>query len=174
MSSSIILGGGCFWCLDAAYREVRGILSSTAGYSGGPIDHPTYKTVASGTIGHAEVVRLIYDERVISLDSILNIFWVIHDPTTPNRQGHDIGTQYRSCIFYEHDSDRAVIEASVKMAQLLWKDPIVTEVAKFKVFYPAEEEHQNYYAKNPEASYCQVVINPKLNKLRQAAAGLLA
>lgn len=173
MSSAIILGGGCFWCLDAAYREVRGILSSTAGYSGGAIDHPTYQKVASGATGHAEVVRLVYDEQVIDLDSILNIFWAIHDPTTPNRQGHDVGSQYRSCIFYEHESDRSVIDASIKMAQLVWKDPIATEVAKFKVFYPAEEEHQNYYAKNPEAGYCQVVINPKLQKLRQAAASLL-
>ena len=174
MSNSIVLGGGCFWCLDAAYRMVRGVSKSVVGYAGGSIGNPTYEQVCSGTTGHAEVVHLTYDPEQISLSEILTVFWTIHDPTTLNRQGHDVGSQYRSCIYYENETDRDAIDASVTDIQQVWSDPIVTEIAPLDTFYPAEDYHQDYFAKNPEAGYCQVVINPKLLKLRQEASQLLA
>lgn len=172
MARSIVLGGGCFWCLDAAYRAVTGITSCVSGYAGGSVPNPTYEQVSTGATGHAEVVRLTYDEH-ITLEDILKVFWTIHDPTTPNRQGHDIGTQYRSCIYYENADDATVIQQSIENTQKLWSQPIVTEVKQLDAFYPAEEYHQNYFAKNPEAGYCQAVINPKLQKLHQQAAELL-
>lgn len=174
MSNSIVLGGGCFWCLDAAYRMVRGVSKSVVGYAGGSIVSPTYEQVSSGTTGHAEVVHLTYDPKQISLAEILKVFWTIHDPTTLNRQGHDVGSQYRSCIYYENETDRDVIDESVTDTQQIWPSPIVTEIAPLDTFYPAEDYHQDYFAKNPEAGYCQVVINPKLLKLRQEASQLLA
>jgi peptide-methionine (S)-S-oxide reductase len=174
VSKGIVFGGGCFWCLDAAYRIVRGIESSIAGYAGGSAADPTYEQVLSGDTGHAEVVRLEYDESQISLEDILRIFWVIHDPTTLNRQGYDIGAQYRSCIFYEDEEDLETINRSLDEIQKLWNDPVVTQVTELAAFYPADDYHQDYFAKNPEAGYCQSVINPKLLKLRQSAAELLA
>lgn len=173
MSHSVVLGGGCFWCLDAAFRLVRGVESSIVGYAGGQETDPTYEAVCSGQTGHAEVNRVTFDEHKVSLDEILKVFWTVHDPTTLNRQGHDIGTQYRSCIFYEDDSDRDIIETSIREVQSFWSSPIVTTVEKLDTFYPAEDYHQDYFAKNPEAGYCQVVINPKLVKLRKEAAELL-
>ena len=152
---------------------VRGVEESVVGYAGGVSPDPTYEHVSSGDSGHAEVVRVTFDDNVISLEDILRIFWTIHDPTTLNRQGHDVGSQYRSCIFYESDYDTAVIEASIKGVQKLWNTPIVTTVNKLDAFYQAEDYHQNYFAKNPEAGYCQVVINPKIQKLRAVAAELL-
>jgi peptide-methionine (S)-S-oxide reductase len=174
VSKNIVLGGGCFWCLDAAYRMVRGVSESVAGYAGGNTDNPTYEEVSSGATGHTEVVRITFDEVEISLEDVLKVFWTIHDPTTLHRQGHDVGTQYRSCILYEEEGDLDTIQASVAGVQKLWPDPIVTEVAPLKAFYTAEDYHQDYFAKNPEAGYCQVVINPKLFKLRQNAAALLS
>jgi peptide-methionine (S)-S-oxide reductase len=153
---------------------VRGVSSSVAGYAGGDTEDPTYDQVITGTTHHAETVRITYDEDQITLEQILTVFWTIHDPTTPNRQGNDVGTQYRSCIFYENEADRPIIDDSIIEAQKHWSDPIVTEVAKLTTFYPAEDYHQNYFAKNPDAGYCQVVINPKLAKLREKAAELLA
>lgn len=174
MSRSIVLGGGCFWCLDAAYRMVRGVEESVVGYAGGDSPDPTYEQVSSGTSGHAEVARITFEDGVISLEDILRVFWTIHDPTTLNRQGRDTGSQYRSCIFYESDDDIRVIEASMQEVQKLWDDPVVTSIERLDTFYPAEEYHQNYFARNPEAGYCQVVINPKLLKLREKAAELLS
>lgn len=162
-----ILGGGCFWCLDAAYRLINGVNNVVVGFSGGQVPEPTYEQVVGGQTGHAEVARIEFDLSAISYADILDIFWALHNPTTLNRQGNDAGTQYRSVIFFEDDSQQQVAENSKAEIQKLWPDPVVTEVLPLENFYPAEEYHQNYFAKNPSQGYCQVVINPKLKKLRQ-------
>lgn len=167
------LGGGCFWCLDAAYQRVKGVRRSVAGYAGGRAADPTYEQVHAGTTGHAEVVQLDFDAEVISYDTILNIFWVIHNPTTLNQQGNDVGEEYRSIILYHDQTQKEVAEASLAMTQKLWDDPIVTEVVPYEIFYPAEEEHQDFFQKHPEFAYCQVVINPKLHKLQERYGSLL-
>jgi peptide-methionine (S)-S-oxide reductase len=146
----------------------------TSGYAGGDLPNPTYYGVASGRSGHAEVVKVEFDPAIITLEDILDIFWAIHDPTTVNRQGHDVGPEYRSIILYETDKQKPVVEASVQAAAKLWADPIVTEIKKLAVFYEAEPEQQNFFKTHPEAAYCQVVINPKLIKLRQKFAKNLA
>jgi peptide-methionine (S)-S-oxide reductase len=161
------LGGGCFWCLDAAYRRIEGIKSVVSGYAGGATPNPTYEQVCNGTTGHAEVVQVEFDPDVITYPEILEIFWTIHDPTTLNRQGADVGSQYRSAIFYEGDTQKAAAEASRDEVQALWPNPVVTEIVPLEAFYPAEEYHQDFYAKNPGQGYCQAVINPKLRKLRE-------
>lgn len=166
MTQSIVLGGGCFWCLEAAYQLIDGVTSVVSGYSGGDDLHPTYESVSTGDTGHAEVVKVTFDPEAISLEDILNIFWVIHDPTTPNRQGEDIGSQYRSIILYEDTAQEEAIATSVGKAAKLWDKPITTEVMALETFYPAEDYHQNYFVNNPEQGYCQAVINPKLAKLR--------
>lgn len=172
-TESIILGGGCFWCTEAAYQMIRGVTKVTSGYAGGTVPEPTYEVVSSGKTGHTEVVRVEFDPNEISLADILDIFWAIHDPTTPNRQGNDVGTQYRSAIYYENPDQKTVIDESVAAVAKLWDPPIVTEVAPLAKFYPAEEYHQNFFRKNPSQGYCQIVINPKLEKLRQKFAGRL-
>ncbi|HEY6736901.1 MAG TPA: peptide-methionine (S)-S-oxide reductase MsrA [Candidatus Saccharimonadia bacterium] len=172
-SESIVLGGGCFWCLEAAYQMVRGITNVVPGYAGGHTTDPDYWKVASKTTGHAEVVRLEFDPAIISFADILHIFWAIHDPTTPDRQGNDVGPEYRSLILYGSDAQRAAAEASRAEAQALWPDPIVTEIKPLEHFYEAEEEHHNYFKKHPNQAYCQVVINPKLAKLRAKFADRL-
>lgn len=171
---SIVLGGGCFWCLDAGYRLIEGVTEVVSGYAGGHTKDPHYYAVASGDTGHAEVVKVTFDPSKISAEDILDIFWAMHDPTTLNRQGADEGSQYRSAIYYTDAAQEAIVAASLKEVAKLWDDPIVTEVKKLEVFYPAEEEHQNYFEKHPEAGYCQIVINPKLAKLRQKFQKLLA
>lgn len=171
---SIVLGGGCFWCLDAAYRMIKGVHGVTSGYAGGSSPNPTYSEVSRGTTGHAEVVRVEFDPAVITLAQILEIFWVLHNPTTPNRQGNDIGPQYRSMILCSSQQQKETVEASVIDVEKLWDAPIVTEIGELKAFYPAEEEHQNYFTKNPHQGYCQVIINPKLNKLRERFERYLA
>lgn len=163
---SIVLGGGCFWCLDAGYRLIEGIESVTSGFAGGQMQNPTYYDVTSGKTGHAEVVKVDFDSKKISLEDVLDIFWAMHDPTTKDRQGNDVGSQYRSTILYTDEGQLDAIKKSIESITLLWDDPIVTEVKKLATFYPAEEEHQNYFQKNPERGYCQVIINPKLAKLR--------
>jgi peptide-methionine (S)-S-oxide reductase len=170
---TITLGGGCFWCLDAVYRRIKGVESSTVGYAGGEKPDPTYEAVSTGTSGYAEVVQIGFNPSEISLQTVLEIFWTIHDPTTLNRQGADVGHQYRSIILYNSDSQKQLAESSKAEAQKLWENPIVTEVEPLTKFYPAEAYHQDYFNKNPEKSYCQVVINPKLVKLRQKFAPLL-
>jgi peptide-methionine (S)-S-oxide reductase len=167
------LGGGCFWCLDAAYRRVEGVTGVVSGYAGGQDPNPTYQRVCSGRTGHAEVVQVEYDPDVISYADILDVLWAIHDPTTPNQQGHDVGTQYRSIILTHDDAQRVAAEASRDAVQSLWPQPVVTEIVPLEVFHPAEEYHQDYYARNPEQGYCQAVINPKLAKLRQRFAARL-
>jgi peptide-methionine (S)-S-oxide reductase len=163
---SIVLGGGCFWCLDASYRLINGVTEVVSGYAGGTTENPTYQQVCSETTGHAEVVKVSYDPKIISRDNILEIFWTIHDPTTLNRQGNDVGTSYRSIILYSDEEQKAAAEKSKQAVAKLWPNPIVTEIVPLNKFYPAEEEHQNYFSKNPAQAYCQVIINPKLAKLR--------
>jgi peptide-methionine (S)-S-oxide reductase len=167
------LGGGCFWCLDAAYRRVEGVTGVVSGYAGGQDPNPTYQRVCSGRTGHAEVVQVEFDPDVVSYADILDVLWAIHDPTTPNQQGHDVGTQYRSIILTHDDAQRVAAEASRDAVQSLWPRPVVTEIVPLEVFHPAEEYHQDYYARNPEQGYCQAVINPKLAKLRQRFAARL-
>ncbi len=163
------LGGGCFWCLEAVYVELRGVEKVVSGYAGGHVKNPTYREVCSGATGHAEVVQVSFDPAVISYADILRIFFTIHDPTTLNRQGADVGTQYRSIILYHNEAQKqTAIEVMQEItAQRLWPNPLVTELAPLDVFYPAEEYHQDYFARNPLQPYCQVVIAPKVAKFRK-------
>lgn len=170
MSASIVLGGGCFWCLEASYQLIDGITNVIPGYAGGHVDAPSYRQVCDGNTGHAEVVKVEYDETVITLDDVLDIFWAIHDPTTPNRQGNDVGSQYRSIILFSNEEQKKIIDVSVQKTKALWDDPIVTEVEKLEVFFEAEPEHHNYFRQHPEQAYCQIIINPKLAKLREKFA----
>jgi peptide-methionine (S)-S-oxide reductase len=167
------LAGGCFWCLDAAYRRIEGVTGVVSGYSGGSVSNPTYGQVCGGRTGHAEAVQVEFDPDLISYPEILEILWTIHDPTTLNRQGADVGTQYRSAIFYVDETQKAEAEASRDEVQKLWPNPVVTEIVPLDVFYPAEDYHQDYFAKNPGQGYCVAVINPKLQKLREHHAGRL-
>ena len=170
------LGGGCFWCLDAAFRQLRGVQRVESGYAGGHVKNPTYYQVCGGDTGHAEVVRVTFDPREISYRDVLTVFFTIHDPTTLNRQGGDVGPQYRSVIFYHTPEQRAEAERLVAEleAERLWDDPIVTELAPAPTFYPAEAYHQDYYAKNPRQGYCQAVVAPKVAKVRKAFFAKLA
>jgi peptide-methionine (S)-S-oxide reductase len=163
------LAGGCFWCLEAVYDELKGVHSVESGYAGGHVDNPTYRDVCSGNTGHAEVVQIRFDPGVISYRDLLNVFFTIHDPTTLNRQGGDVGTQYRSAIFYHDDEQKRIAEETIRdlNAQKLWDNPIVTEVTKFEKFYVAEDYHQEYFANNPYQPYCQVVVAPKVGKFRK-------
>jgi len=160
----IVLGGGCFWCIEAVYRNVKGVLSAVSGYAGGARPNPSYENVCSGATGHAEVVDIHYDADVISLDDILDIFFEVHNPTTLNAQGADKGTQYRSVIYYGDEDEKRIIEASIVKHQKDFADKIVTEVSPLPEVYPAESYHQNYYNLNASQGYCQVVIAPKLQK----------
>ena len=169
-TESIVLGGGCFWCLDASYRLIDGVERVESGYAGGHVKNPTYDQVCTGSTGHAEVVKVTYDPKVITLKDIFEIFWALHDPTTPNRQGNDSGPQYRSIILYANEAQKKVAEASKAAAAGVWNDPIITEIEPLETFYMAEQEHQDYFAHHPESAYCQVIINPKLAKLRKKFA----
>jgi peptide-methionine (S)-S-oxide reductase len=163
------LGGGCFWCLEAVYDEVAGVEDVVSGYAGGAVAHPSYAQVGSGRTGHAEVVQVTFDPRVISYQELLEVFFTIHDPTTPNRQGHDIGPQYRSIILYHSPEQHAVARETIARldAAGIWGAPIVTEIEPYTVFYPAEDYHQEYFRNNPEQAYCQVVVAPKVVKARK-------
>lgn len=163
------LGGGCFWCLEAVYGELQGVEQVVSGYAGGHIKNPTYREVCSGATGHAEVVQISFDPSVISYRDLLRIFFTIHDPTTLNRQGADVGTQYRSIILYHNEVQKqTALEVMQEVTQQgMWPNPIVTELKPFDVFYPAEEYHQRYFARNPWQPYCQVVIAPKVAKFRK-------
>ena len=163
------LGGGCFWCLEAVFKELRGVNSVISGYAGGHGANPSYKQVCSGMTGHAEVVQVTFDPAQLSYADLLRMFFSIHDPTTLNRQGNDVGTQYRSIIFTHSDAQKATAEAVMKeiTADRIWNAPIVTEVVAFKAFYEAEEEHHDYFARNPWSGYCQVVVAPKVAKFRK-------
>ena len=164
------LGGGCFWCVEAIYQDVIGVHKVVSGYAGGAIENPTYEQVCSGATGHAEVVQIVFDPTVISFEEILFIFWRTHDPTTLNRQGNDVGTQYRSVIYYHDEQQKSIAEQSMAEtdASDLWADPIVTEVAPLPIFYEGEAYHQNYFVENPYQPYCIFVINPKVQKFRKS------
>jgi peptide-methionine (S)-S-oxide reductase len=163
------LGGGCFWCLEAIYKELKGVLSVESGYGGGHVQNPTYKQVCTGNTGHAEVVQIQYNPTIITFKDLLNVFFTIHDPTTLNRQGADIGSQYRSVIFYHNETQRKIAESSIKELEQknLWENPIVTEISPFQMFFRAEDYHQDYYLNNANQPYCQVVIAPKISKFRK-------
>ena len=164
------LGGGCFWCLEAVYVELEGVQAVVSGYAGGHVPNPTYEQVCSKTTGHAEVVQVTYDPDRVSYRELLEVFFTIHDPTTPNRQGADVGPQYRSAIFYHDEKQRETAEAVIDAvtSEKIWSNSIVTEVSPLDVFYPAEAYHQNYFARNPYQGYCRVVIAPKVAKFRKA------
>lgn len=168
------LGGGCFWCLEAVFERLQGVEKITSGYAGGEDPEPTYRKVCTGETGHAEIVKITYHPDVISYEELLRFFWAFHDPTTLNRQGNDVGPQYRSVVFYQDAQEKEVIEASVKgVATRMYRDPIVTEVVPLEKFYPAEEYHSQYFRNNPQAGYCQYVIAPKVAKLRKEYADKL-
>ncbi len=160
-------GAGCFWCVEAVFQELNGVIKVESGYMGGAVNNPTYKEVCTGTTGHAEITRITYDPSIISFDELLEVLWTTHDPTTLNRQGADSGTQYRSAVFYTSDDQRIKAEKSKQdVATTIWDKPIVTEIVPAETFYPAEDYHQDYYANNPNAGYCRIVISPKVEKVR--------
>ncbi|MCB9330409.1 MAG: peptide-methionine (S)-S-oxide reductase MsrA [Lewinellaceae bacterium] len=161
------LGGGCFWCIEAVYLELNGVLKVESGYSGGHVANPTYKAVSSGTTGHAEVAQITFDPSVVTFEEILEVFFTVHDPTTLNRQGNDTGTQYRSAIFYHSPEQQKIAEAAKIAAAELWDEPVVTEIEPFDKFYKAEDYHQNYYKENPYQPYCVYVVGPKVKKFRE-------
>jgi len=163
------LGGGCFWCVEAVYQRVKGIESVKPGYAGGDTKNPTYKEICTGKTGHAEVAQIKFDKNIITYEQILNVFWQSHDPTTLNRQGNDVGTQYRSVIFYHNNEQKEIAEKSKKYADSskYWKNPIVTEITMLNNYSDAEDYHDNYYENNPNQPYCLFVIRPKLNKLQK-------
>lgn len=172
VTDTITLGAGCFWCVEAVFAELRGVHSVTSGYMGGHVKNPSYREVCAGTTGHAEVAQLVYDPSVVSIDEILEVFWQTHDPTTLNRQGADVGTQYRSAIFWHTEQQREIATAYKQKldASGAFTAPIVTEIAPATVFYKAEDYHQDYYALNGSQGYCQMVIRPKLEKFRNVFA----
>ena len=165
-SETAYFGAGCFWCVEAVYESLQGVDEVESGYMGGQMKDPDYRAVCSGQTGHAEVVRIRFNPQIINFETLLEWFWRSHDPTTLNRQGADVGTQYRSAIFYLTETQQRIAEDSKNAAQSIFEDPIVTEITPAAVFYPAEEEHQGYYQANRAAPYCQFVIRPKLKKLK--------
>lgn len=166
--TTYVIAGGCFWCLDAVYRRLKGVDSVVSGYIGGTTQHPNYEEVSSGLTGHAEAVAITFDETIIPSDVILDLFFLIHDPTTLNRQGNDVGSQYRSAMFYVLDAQKEIFEAARKRATAHWDNPIVTEVVRADTFTEAEEYHQDYFNNNPGDGYCSIVISPKIVKARAA------
>jgi peptide-methionine (S)-S-oxide reductase len=170
----VTLAAGCFWCVEAIFQNLKGVIKVESGYSGGNVKDPSYREVCSGTTGHAEACQIYFDPKVISFEEILEVFWTTHDPTTLNQQGHDIGTQYRSAIFYHNEEQKQKAEKSkTEVATAIWDKPVVTEITKFSNFYKAEDYHQNYYNENSHAPYCQIVIAPKIIKLRSKFADKL-
>jgi len=170
----LVIGGGCFWCLEAVFQRLKGVSKVKSGYAGGLEDNPTYKSVCSGITGHAEVIKISFDETVISESDLLKVFFVFHDPTTLNRQGNDVGTQYRSIIFYDTDQQKNNIEKLIaEEISKYWDNPIVTQVEKLHHFYEAENYHDDYFNRNGQQGYCQFVINPKVQKLKANFAHLL-
>jgi peptide-methionine (S)-S-oxide reductase len=169
------LAGGCFWCLEAVYDEIKGVQSVESGYAGGHVENPSYREVCNGDTGHAEVVQVHFDPNVVSYRDLLNVFFAIHDPTTLNRQGADVGTQYRSAIFYHDEEQKKIAEELIKdlNSQNIWDRPIVTQVEKLDKFYMAEDYHQEYFARNPYQPYCMAVVAPKVSKFRKHFLELL-
>lgn len=168
MSNEIAtLAGGCFWCLEAVYADLKGVEKVESGYSGGSTPNPSYPAVCTGETGHAEVVQISFDSDFVSFDDLLHVFFAVHDPTTLNRQGADTGTQYRSAIFYRTEAQRESAERIMAEVAPQWTNPVVTEITPFDVFYPAEEYHRDYFANNPNQPYCQAVVAPKVEKFRK-------
>ena len=163
--NKLILGGGCFWCIEAIFLQIKGVVEVTSGYAGGSVKDPSYQQICQGNTGHAEVIEIIYDINQINLKTLLSVFFSTHDPTTLNRQGNDQGTQYRSIIFYSNNQEEVQIKQSIEYHQNEFNGKIVTQVALLEKFYPAEVGHHNYYAQNSSQPYCQMVIKPKLDKL---------
>lgn len=174
-SETATLAGGCFWCTEAVFQQIKGVFRVVSGYTGGRVENPTYEEVCSGKTKHAEAVQISFDPEVISFEDLLEIFWRSHDPTTLNRQGADKGSQYRSAIFFHNESQRQIAEESKRRADAgpLWSDPIVTEIVAFTNFYPAEGYHQDYHRFNRNQPYCRMVIDPKIEKLKKAHPGRL-
>ncbi|WP_296630056.1 peptide-methionine (S)-S-oxide reductase MsrA [Rhodoluna sp.] len=170
---SFVLGGGCFWCLDSCYTQFKGVQDAVVGYMGGSIANPGYEAVCGGNTGHAEVVKVIFDESVIPADVILDLFFTMHDPTQLNRQGHDVGTQYRSVMFYADDSQKQMFEAAISRAAELWDGEIVTELSPATEFWVGEEYHQDFFDKNPNQGYCNAVVAPKMAKTRAVFTNFL-
>lgn len=172
MIKEATIGAGCFWCVEACFLDLDGVISVSSGYSGGQLESPTYKQVCEGTTGHAEVARIVYDDEVLSFDEILEVFWFVHDPTQLNRQGNDIGTQYRSVVFY-HDEIQKELAQKYKQkleTEGVWNDPIVTEISPLVNFYAAEDYHTNYFALHPDEPYCSAVVRPKVEKFKKVFA----
>ena len=167
---TFVVAGGCFWCLDAVYRSLEGVADVVSGYTGGRLSNPTYEAVCTGMTGHAEAVAVTFDPDVIPRDVILDVFFTLHDPRQLNRQGNDIGTQYRSAMFFADDAQRVLFEAAKARAAELWDGHVVTEIAPLGTWYPAEQYHQDFFAKNPNQGYCMAVAVPKVNKVRKAYA----
>ena len=174
-TETIVLAGGCFWCTEAVFSEIAGVVRVLPGYSGGTVPHPTYEEVCTGRTGHAEVVEVAFDPHRVSLHDLLVVFFTTHDPTTVNRQGHDVGTQYRSAVFYRTPEQKSAVESVLRELESegVWKRRVVTEVTPFAEFFPAEEYHRQYFRRHPEAAYCQMVIAPKLSKFRKEHASRL-
>lgn len=172
MTQQITLGGGCFWCIEGAFKQVRGVLKAQSGYAGGEKAEPTYEEVCTGNTGHAEVVQITFEPTALSVREVLEIFFALHDPTQLNRQGNDVGTQYRSAIFYQTDEQRDEAEKIIAemRADKTWQDEIVTEVVALEKFWPAEDYHDNYVERNPQNAYCQAVVSPKLAKFKRTFA----
>ena len=168
------VAGGCFWCTEAVFKQIQGVESVTSGYAGGHVEEPSYEAVCSGDTGHAECVQVEYDPDVIGYEDVLTVFFATHNPTTKDRQGPDVGSQYRSAVFYHDEAQREAVEATVDDLEEQYSDPIVTEVEPLVTFYPAKEYHQDYYERNPDQGYCAVNIDPKLEKLNEQFRELLA
>lgn len=169
-TATLVLGGGCFWCTEAAYQLVPGVKSVVSGYAGGKDKTPTYESVCSGATGHAEVIRIEYAPSEVTVERLLELFWVVHDPTTLNRQGADRGTQYRSIILFADDAQKIAAEKAKAAAQAKFSEPIVTQIVPLEKFYEAEAEHQDYFKNNPYGGYCQMVVKPKVEKMKKALA----
>lgn len=163
---TLVLGGGCFWCTEAVYENVIGVFSVESAYSGGNYENPNYQAICTGTTGHAEVIKITYDPEQVDMEELLDIFWVVHDPTTLNQQGADKGTQYRSVIFYEKEAQKKIAIDSIAKAQVNFSEKIVTEVSPLINYYPAEGYHQHYFGNNPNQGYCQAVVAPKVEKFK--------
>jgi peptide-methionine (S)-S-oxide reductase len=170
---SFVLGGGCFWCLDSSFMQFRGVIDVEVGYSGGHVENPSYEVVCGEGTGHAEVARVIFDEDTISADVILDIFFTLHDPTQLNRQGNDIGTSYRSCMFYDGADQKDLFEQALERAKQVWGDAIVTELLPLETFWMGETYHQDFFAKNPDQGYCNMVVKPKMAKTAKAFGSYL-
>ena len=170
---SFVLGGGCFWCLDSSFMQFRGVIDVEVGYSGGHVENPSYEVVCGEGTGHAEVARVIFDEDTISADVILDIFFTLHDPTQLNRQGNDIGTSYRSCMFYDGADQKDLFEQALERAKQVWGDAIVTELLPLETFWMGETYHQDFFAKNPDQGYCNMVVKPKMAKTAKAFVSYL-